>query len=163
MRGLMSAKPDQLKEFMPISGIGPQSFGWKPWQSDQEEAPRQAPPQSESSQCCAYNQTSQRFLSVDVEAGDFTPSSLETRLQTLSPTGNVGLFAESRPPASASPSTFSILTANTSSLRPSNRSPSSASQATAVPPQAYWFSRRNPSPPQVHVPVTNSSSGRLPR
>jgi hypothetical protein len=88
----MSAKPDQLKEFMPISGIGPQSFGWKPWQSDQEEAPRQAPPQSESSQCCAYNQTSQRFLSVDVEAGDFTPSSLETRLQTLSPTGNVGLW-----------------------------------------------------------------------
>jgi hypothetical protein len=36
--------------------------------------------------------TGERFLSADIEAGDFTASSLETRLQTLSPTAGAALW-----------------------------------------------------------------------
>lgn len=35
--------------------------------------------------CCAYNQTRERFLCAEIEAGDFNPSGLETRLRSLAP------------------------------------------------------------------------------
>lgn len=40
-------------------------------------------PGAEPSKVCAYNQTRQRFLSVDVEAADFSPAILNDRLPTL--------------------------------------------------------------------------------
>jgi hypothetical protein len=81
----MSAKPDQFNDFPPDPRAGRESLGWKVWQKDHSEPPRQQAPKTESGQCCAYNQTAKRFLSVDVEAGDFTPASLRARLQNLSP------------------------------------------------------------------------------
>jgi hypothetical protein len=67
-------------------------LGWTVWQNGQGETSRQSGPQFESGQCCVYNQTGERFLSAEVEAGDFTASSLDTRLQTLSPTGGTALW-----------------------------------------------------------------------
>jgi uncharacterized protein len=40
-------------------------------------------PGAEPSKVCAYNQTRERFLSVDVEAADFTPTILNSRLPSL--------------------------------------------------------------------------------
>jgi uncharacterized protein len=40
-------------------------------------------PGTEPSKVCAYNQTRERFLSVDVEAADFTPAILNARLPSL--------------------------------------------------------------------------------
>lgn len=88
----MSTKPDQFSDFLPGSrGIGG-SPGWRVRQGDHGDGPRPQGPQVESGQCCVYNQTSERFLSVDAEAGDFPAQGLETRLQTLSPTGGAALW-----------------------------------------------------------------------
>src|SRR5580658_370001 len=50
-----------------------------------ETAVRREQPARATSKCCAYNQTRQRFLSADVEAGDFPASSLDACLATLTP------------------------------------------------------------------------------
>jgi len=89
---LMPAKPDQFNDFPPGSRVGQESMGWKVRQSDMGDGPRSSGPQGESGQCCVYNLTSERFMSADVEAGDFTASGLGTRLQTLSPTGGKALW-----------------------------------------------------------------------
>lgn len=88
----MTAKPDSFSDFPPGPRGGRVSLGWKVWQSDQGEGPRSPAPPAESGQCCVYNQTGERFLSADVEAGDFTSSNLETRLQTLSPSAGSALW-----------------------------------------------------------------------
>jgi hypothetical protein len=88
----MSAKPDQFSDFLPGPRGGRVSLGWKVWQGDQNDGSRPPGPQGESGQCCVYNQTSERFLSADAEAGDFTTASLETRLQTFSLTPGTGLW-----------------------------------------------------------------------
>jgi hypothetical protein len=88
----MSAKPDQFSDSPPGPRGGAVSSGWKVWQGDQSDVSRLQGPVVESGQCCVYNQTSERFLSVDVEAGDFTAQGLETRLQTLSPTAGAALW-----------------------------------------------------------------------
>lgn len=40
-------------------------------------------PGAEPNKVCAYNQTRERFISVDVDAGDFAPALLNTRLPSL--------------------------------------------------------------------------------
>ena len=47
---------------------------------------------AESRKCCAYNQTKQRFLGLDIDAGDFTPASLDDRLPALTPKSGAGLW-----------------------------------------------------------------------
>jgi hypothetical protein len=47
---------------------------------------------AEPRKCCAYNQTRQRFLGLDIDAGDFTASSLEDRLPALSPKSGAGIW-----------------------------------------------------------------------
>jgi hypothetical protein len=47
---------------------------------------------SEPRKCCAYNQTRQRFLGLDIDAGDFTASTLEDRLPALSPKSGAGIW-----------------------------------------------------------------------
>lgn len=47
---------------------------------------------SEPRKCCAYNQTKQRFLGLDIDAGDFTAFSLEDRLPALSPKSGAGIW-----------------------------------------------------------------------
>ena len=42
-------------------------------------------PAAEASKVCAYNQSRERFLSVDVEAGDFSPAVLNARLPEITP------------------------------------------------------------------------------
>lgn len=49
-------------------------------------------PGVEPSKVCAYNQTRQRFLSVDVEAADFSPAILNDRLPTLTSGCGLGLW-----------------------------------------------------------------------
>ncbi|HEY6490586.1 MAG: PilZ domain-containing protein [Terracidiphilus sp.] len=49
-------------------------------------------PGAEPSKVCAYNQTRQRFLSVDVEAADFSPAILNDRLPTLTSGCGLGLW-----------------------------------------------------------------------
>jgi hypothetical protein len=46
----------------------------------------------ESEKHCAYNQTRERFLGSDVEAGDFSVASLDARLPSLEPKSGVGLW-----------------------------------------------------------------------
>lgn len=46
----------------------------------------------ESSRCCAYNQTSERFLSADVEVADFSTAQLESRLASLRPGSGAALW-----------------------------------------------------------------------
>jgi hypothetical protein len=41
---------------------------------------------------CAYNETRERFLGSDVEAGDFSVTSLDARLPTLEPKSGAGLW-----------------------------------------------------------------------
>jgi hypothetical protein len=88
----MSAKPDQFSGFPSSPRGGRESLGWKLWQGDQADGPRASGPQSESGLVCVYNQTSERFLSVEVEAADFTVSGLELRLQNLSTTARIALW-----------------------------------------------------------------------
>lgn len=90
--GLMPAKPEQFSDFLPGPRGGRESLGWKVWQNVKNDGLRPPAPQVDSGQCCVYNQTCDRFLSVDVEAADFTVSGLETRFQTLSPTGGKALW-----------------------------------------------------------------------
>jgi len=47
------------------------------------EGPSTFIPGAEPARVCAYNQTRERFLSVDVEAADFTPAVLNSRLPSL--------------------------------------------------------------------------------
>jgi hypothetical protein len=47
---------------------------------------------AEPRKCCAYNQTRQRFLGLDIDAGDFTASSLDDRLSDLSPKSGAGIW-----------------------------------------------------------------------
>ena len=47
---------------------------------------------AESGKCCAYNVTRERFLGVDVDAGDFTVASLDDRIPTLAPRSGAGLW-----------------------------------------------------------------------
>jgi hypothetical protein len=49
-------------------------------------------PSAEGSKVCAYNQTRERFLSVDVEAADFSPAVLSARLPELTPGCSLGLW-----------------------------------------------------------------------
>jgi hypothetical protein len=49
-------------------------------------------PGAEPSKVCVYNQTRERFLSVDVEAGDFTPAVLNARLPSLTSGCGKGLW-----------------------------------------------------------------------
>jgi uncharacterized protein len=49
-------------------------------------------PGAEGSKVCAYNQTRQRFLSVDVEAADFSPVILNRRLPALTSGCGLGLW-----------------------------------------------------------------------
>jgi hypothetical protein len=88
----MPAKPDQFSDFPPGPRSGRESLGWRIWQSDQGGGSRSSGPQGKSGQCCVYNQTSERFLSADVEAADFTVSGLKTRLQNLSPAAGIALW-----------------------------------------------------------------------
>jgi hypothetical protein len=88
----MPAKREQFNDFPPGPRGGPESRDWKLWQSDLSPGQRPPVPQGESGQCCVYNHTGERFLSVDVEAADFTQSGLETRLQTLSPAAGKALW-----------------------------------------------------------------------
>jgi Uncharacterized ACR, COG1430 len=46
----------------------------------------------EPRKCCAYNQTKERFLGLDIDAGDFTPANLEDRLPALTPKSGAGLW-----------------------------------------------------------------------
>jgi hypothetical protein len=47
---------------------------------------------AESRECCAYNVTRERFLGVDVDAGDFTVASLDDRIPKLAPRSGAGLW-----------------------------------------------------------------------
>jgi hypothetical protein len=47
---------------------------------------------AEPRKCCAYNHARQRFLGLDIDAGDFTASSLEDRLPALSPKSGAGIW-----------------------------------------------------------------------
>jgi PilZ domain len=49
-------------------------------------------PGPDGSKVCAYNQTRQRFLSVDVEAGDFSPVILNRRLAALTSGSGLALW-----------------------------------------------------------------------
>lgn len=88
----MPARREQFGDLKPGPRGGPESRDWKLWQSDLSAGQRPPGAQGESGQCCVYNGTSERFLSVDVEAADFTQSGLDTRLQTLSPAGGKALW-----------------------------------------------------------------------
>jgi hypothetical protein len=88
----MPAKPEQSNDFPQGPPDGPESLGWKGLQNDSNDPPQAPRPQAESGQCCVYNQTCERFLSVDVEAADFTQSGLEIRFQTLSPISGKALW-----------------------------------------------------------------------
>jgi hypothetical protein len=88
----MPAKPDQFNDFLPGPRGGRVSLGWKVWQGDQSDGSRPPEPKAESGQCCVYNQTCERFLSVEVEAADFSVSGLETRLQIFSPSEGKALW-----------------------------------------------------------------------
>ncbi len=46
----------------------------------------------EVSYCCAYNETRRRFLSSEVEYGDFSPLILDDRLAAMAPGSNLGLW-----------------------------------------------------------------------
>lgn len=46
----------------------------------------------EASRCCAYNQTRERFVCVDVEAADFSAASLSSRLPALTPSCSAALW-----------------------------------------------------------------------
>ena len=43
-------------------------------------------------QCCAYNQTRQRFLGLDIDAGDFTAANIEDHLAGLTPKSGAGIW-----------------------------------------------------------------------
>jgi len=88
----MPTKPEQFSDFLPGPRGGRESLGWKVRQGDLGDGPRAPGSKNESGQCCVYNMTCERFISADVEAGDFTSSSLEIRLQTLSPTAGKALW-----------------------------------------------------------------------
>jgi hypothetical protein len=47
---------------------------------------------AESLKYCAYNRTRERFLGVDIEAGDFTVASLEDQMPALAPRSGAGLW-----------------------------------------------------------------------
>jgi len=47
---------------------------------------------AETLKYCAYNRTRERFLGVDVEAGDFTVASLEDQMPALAPRSGAGLW-----------------------------------------------------------------------
>lgn len=49
-------------------------------------------PGSDTVKHCAYNRTRERFLSADVDAGDFCSSSLDARLPALAPESGAGLW-----------------------------------------------------------------------
>ena len=88
----MPAKPDQFSDFPSGPRGGREPLGWKVRQSDQVDGPRSAGPRIESSRCCVYNRSCERFLSTEVEAADFTQSGLETRLQTQPPTAGAAVW-----------------------------------------------------------------------
>jgi hypothetical protein len=88
----MAAKQEQVGDFVPGPRGGREAMSWNIWQSEQSAGSLPPGPGSESGQCCVYNQTCERFLSVDVEAADFTVSGLDIRLQSFSPTGGTALW-----------------------------------------------------------------------
>jgi len=47
---------------------------------------------TEGRQCCAYNQTRQRFLGLDIDAGDFTAANIEDHLAGLTPKSGAGIW-----------------------------------------------------------------------
>ena len=47
-----------------------------------------------ASRYCAYNQTRERFLCVDVESADFSPASLDVRLPALTPSCGAALWID---------------------------------------------------------------------
>ena len=49
-------------------------------------------PGADAGKVCAYNKTRERFLSVDVESGDFSPAVLNVRLPEITPGSNQGLW-----------------------------------------------------------------------
>jgi hypothetical protein len=57
-----------------------------------EAAVRGELPGAEASHCCAYNQTRERFLCADVEAGDFPAANLDSRLAALTPGAGSALW-----------------------------------------------------------------------
>ena len=46
----------------------------------------------EERKCCAYNQTRERFLGLDIDAGDFAVASLDDRIPALTPKSGAGLW-----------------------------------------------------------------------
>lgn len=60
--------------------------------NSRESAVRREQPILGTSKCCAYNQTRQRFLSADVEAGDFPDSRLDAILADLTPGSGAALW-----------------------------------------------------------------------
>jgi hypothetical protein len=51
-----------------------------------------SPPDAADMKHCAYNRTRERFLSADVDAGDFCSTSLDARLPALAPKSGAGLW-----------------------------------------------------------------------
>ncbi len=51
-----------------------------------------SPPDSAAMKYCAYNRTRERFLSADIDAGDFCSASLDARLPAVAPKSNAGLW-----------------------------------------------------------------------
>ncbi|MGA7110397.1 MAG: PilZ domain-containing protein [Terracidiphilus sp.] len=49
-------------------------------------------PGADASKVCAYNKTRERFLSVDVESGDFSPAVLNARLPEITPGSSQALW-----------------------------------------------------------------------
>jgi hypothetical protein len=47
---------------------------------------------AEERKCCAYNQTRERFLGLDIDAGDFAVASLDDRIPALTPKSGAGLW-----------------------------------------------------------------------
>jgi hypothetical protein len=54
--------------------------------------PPEAQGSAEARKCCAYNLTRERFVGVDIDAGDFTGASLEDRMPALAPRSGAGLW-----------------------------------------------------------------------
>ena len=47
---------------------------------------------AEAQECCAYNRSRERFLGVDIDAGDFTVASLDEKIPMLAPRSGAGLW-----------------------------------------------------------------------
>ena len=90
----MTASRNPLNTPPPEQRAGRDAAGWKVFDKDRtDESSEWERPGVVPGKCCAYNQTCARFLSTNVDAGDFSPATLEAHLMTLTPNSESALWA----------------------------------------------------------------------